>query len=537
MESVLTSGRTLERRLKIKNMRWIIEDQAFSADGIIRSLEAFPVELLKIYPRSFCQKNGLNYGLVRTPNGKKLAILGERSRVLKDPFQGNYHHQLLSLKLCDLSAGNTHSLMELFPYTKPVSLRKYQTTVGIGDRLGLAAPGHLRAIRRFYVHPVLTQQSVTKNTQTGRDFPKVIQDAAWAVFQENYQEGYGADGHHLQSLQEVRCAMNAGVSMVTLDLSNKVNPEVLGEPKERINRKFDEEIDEGDAKVMLHLFLGKEFVFRGADGEFTIRFNEEGVKRNALLFRKAFDFTEEVYEWIRSQRKNEGSIDIEISMAEAPFLTSPENHFFFILELSHRGVRIQSLVPRFVDGSRRRINDAGDREAFSRQLYLHTLIAQDYGNYKISIYSESDTFSPFYNPGESLKDFLHLKIHETSWREAMWLIAMANPTLFREMLSLARSRFEEVSKLCNGTIDPDPIPSLGKRRDDELPGLLEREESRRLLDRTCGYLLEAEDEAGRNLFRNRIYDTLMQYEEDYWSMLESHVEKHLKLFGIAKRQN
>ncbi|HXX33422.1 MAG TPA: tagaturonate epimerase family protein, partial [Thermodesulfobacteriota bacterium] len=278
-------------------------------------------------------------------------------------------------------------------------------------------------------------------------------------------------------------------------------------------------------------------VFRGADGEFTIRFNEEDVKRNALLFRKAFDFTEEVYEWIRSQRKNEGSIDIEISMAEAPFLTSPENHFFFILELSHRGVRIQSLVPRFVGGSRRRIDDAGDREAFSRQLYLHTLIAQDYGNYKISIYSESDTFSPFYNPGESPKDFLHLKIHETSWREAMRLIAMANPTLFREMFSFARSRFEEVSKLYNITIDSDPIPSLGKRSDEELPGLLEREESRKLLDTTYGYLLEAEDEAGKNLFRKRIYDTLMQYEEDYWSTLESHVEKHLKLFGIRKRQN
>ena len=215
MESILISGRIVERRLKIKNMRWINEDQALSAGGIIRSLKAFPVDLLKIYPRSFCHKNGVGYGLVRTPHGKKLAIMGERSLVLKEPFQGNCHPPLLSLKLCDLSAGNTESLMELFPYTKPVSLQKYPTTVGTEDRLGVATPGHLRAIGRFYVHPVLAQQSVMENSQTGMALTKVIRDAAWAIFQENYQEGYGVDGDHLQSLQEVECAVNAGVSMVT----------------------------------------------------------------------------------------------------------------------------------------------------------------------------------------------------------------------------------------------------------------------------------------------------------------------------------
>ena len=518
-------------------MQWINEDQAFSPGGMIRSLEAFPVELLKIYPRSLCHKNGLGYGLVRTRHGKKLAIMGERTRLLEDPFQGNYHHQVLSLKLCDLSAENTETLMELFPYTKPVSLRNYQTSVAMEDRLGVAVPGSLRAMRRFDVFPVLIQQSIAENTQTERNFTKLIQDAAWAVFQENYQEGYGAGGDHVQSLQEVKCAVNAGVSMVSLDLSQKVDIEALQAPKERIDRRFDEEIDEGDAKVMFHLFLGKEFVFRGNDGEWTIRFDEEGVKRNALLFGKAFDFTEEVYEWIRSRRKNEDSIDIEISMAGAPFPTSPENHFFFALELSQRGVRIQSLAPRFVDGSRRHTDDAGAKEAFSRQFYLHTLIAQDYGNYKIAIHSESNPSSLASNSGELGKKYLHLKIHETSWREAIRAIAMANPTLFREIFSFAQSRFEEVSRVCKGTIDPDRIPRLGKRTDEELPGFLEREVSIKLFDTTHGYLLEAEDQAGKNLFRNRIYDTLTQCEEDYWSMLESRVENHLKLFGIGKRQN
>jgi len=77
-------------------------------------------------------------------------------------------------------------------------------TIGTGDRLGVATPGHIRAIKKFQVHPVLAQQSVRENAQTGRSFTQVIQDAAWAVFQENYQEGYGADADHLKSLQEVK---------------------------------------------------------------------------------------------------------------------------------------------------------------------------------------------------------------------------------------------------------------------------------------------------------------------------------------------
>jgi hypothetical protein len=87
------------------------------------------------------------------------------------------------------------------------------------------------------------------------------------------------------------------------------------------------------------------------------------------------------------------------------------------------------------------------------------------------------------------------------------------------------------------TTDPGRIPNIGKRSDEELPGLLERTESRKFFDTTYGYLLNTKDPVGKNLFRDRIYDTLMQHEEDYWSMLETHVEKHLKLFGVGKKQN
>jgi len=517
-------------------MRSINEDEAPAQDQILRSLRAFPIDLLKIYPRSFCSKNGLGYGLIRTSEGKKLAIVGERSHVLRDGFEGDCHHRSSSLKLCDFSSENTECLMDLFPYTKPVSLRNHPMTIGTGDRLGLATPGHIRAVRKFQARPVLAQQSVRENERTGRNFTHVIRDAAWAVFQENYQDGYGADGDHLKSLREAKSALDAGASMITLDLSEKIDLEVLRQPEELVDRRFKEEIDEGDAKVIFHLFLDKEFVFKGTEGEFSVRFDEESVKRNTLLFRKALDFTEEVYEWIRFRRGNRGPIDFEISMDETSSPISPENHFFFALELSHRGVHIQSLAPRLVGEFQKGVDFRGDKKGFCGQFYRHVLIAQEYG-YKISIHSGSNKFSLFSDMGELSKRSLHLKTSGTSWVEAMRLIALIHPLLYREMHALALSQFKEASKPYHVTTDPNLIPKLEELSDEDLPTLLDREDCRQILHITYGVLLNAKNQSGEYLFKNRLYHTLTRYEEDYWSVLEAHIEKHLSSLGVKKREN
>ncbi len=509
--------------------------KAPAQDEILRSLKAFPIDLLKIYPKSFSCVNGLFYGLIRTSGGKRLAVMGERNHVLKDAFQGICHHQSLSLKVCDPTAENTECLLDLFPYTKPVSLRKYPMTIGTGDRLGVATPGHIRAIKKFQAHPVLAQQSSRENEQTGRNFPQVIRDAAWAVFQENYQEGYGADGDHLKSLQEVKIALDAGVSMVTLDLSEKINPEALQEPKEWIDRKFKEEINEGDAKVIFHLFLDKEFSLTGPHGKFSIQFNEESVKRNTLFFDRAFGFIEEVYELIRSRTGNRPLVDFELCLAGMPFPTSPENHFFFNLELSHRGVHIQSFAPRFVGEFQKGIDFHGNREDLRKQFYQHVLIAQEDGNYKISIHSGSDKFSILPMMGDLSKGGLHLKTAGTSWLEAIRLVALMSPALYREMHRFALSVFKEASRSCSVTPDLDQIPKLEKLSEEELPGLLDQDDSRQLLHITYGYLLNAKNDAGGSLFKDRLYPILTRYEEDYWALIERQIEKHLNSLGVEKK--
>jgi len=509
-------------------------NQTLTEKVILHSFKGFPINLLKIYPRSFSFLNGLMFGLVRIPEGRRLAVMGEKRSVLADPFRGGILSGTSSLKICDLSSENAECLMALFPFTKPRAILKYPTTLGTGDRLGVATPGHIRAIRTFRARPVFAQQSVRENTQTGRNFKEVIRDAAWAVFQENYREGYGADGDHLKSLQEIGNALDAGVSMITLDLSEKLNPEAFHAPIESISRTYRDEIGEEESKVLFHLFLGKEFHLQGPQGECRIQYDEESVKRNALLYHKAIDFTEEVYEFIRSRKGNRSPIDFEVSIDETPFPTPPENHLFFIIELNQKGIRIDSLAPRFIGEFQKGIDYRGDLRIFREQFSQHALIAQYYGNYKLSVHSGSDKFSVFPDVGKLAKDGFHLKTAGTSWLEAMRLIALKTPPLFREMHQVALASFTEASKLYHVTTDLRRIPNLETLHDRDLPALLDQVDPRQLLHITYGFLLNAKDREGKDLFRDRFYQTLAHYEEDYWSLLERHIQKHLTSLGVEK---
>ena len=127
-----------------------------------------------------------------------------------------------AIKRCPLTNENSKVIRSLFPFTNPVSHKKHACTIGLGDRLGLASPGHLRVIKDKNIFPVLAQQSIRELTLTGRTYEDVLAAAVWAVFQEGYKSGYGADGDHLKSREEVKMALDCGFTMITLDCSEHI---------------------------------------------------------------------------------------------------------------------------------------------------------------------------------------------------------------------------------------------------------------------------------------------------------------------------
>ncbi len=81
---------------------------------------------------------------------------------------------------------------ERLPWLKPQPLG-LSLSAGCGDRLGLATPGHIRALRAVGgIAPVLAQQSIRENARTGRTPQQVLADATWGVFQEGWRDPWGA---------------------------------------------------------------------------------------------------------------------------------------------------------------------------------------------------------------------------------------------------------------------------------------------------------------------------------------------------------
>jgi len=98
------------------------------------------------------------------------------------------------LRLCPLTSKNAMILREQLAWLYP-SLIGLKTSVGMGDRLGLATPGHIRALRAVggSIAPIFAQQSIRENRRTGRNPQQVLDDVTWGMFQEGWRGGAGAD--------------------------------------------------------------------------------------------------------------------------------------------------------------------------------------------------------------------------------------------------------------------------------------------------------------------------------------------------------
>ncbi|HID09420.1 TPA: hypothetical protein EYP13_04270, partial [Candidatus Micrarchaeota archaeon] len=120
-----------------------------------------------------------------------------------------------------LTPENATALMKLFSELKPRRLPQ-GPSFGFGDRIGLATPGHVRALRGARAFPVLAQQSVRENSRTGRSFAEVLADAVFGAFQEGYTDGFAADADHLKSIDDALEAAELGYTFFTCDPSDHI---------------------------------------------------------------------------------------------------------------------------------------------------------------------------------------------------------------------------------------------------------------------------------------------------------------------------
>ncbi len=373
--------------------------------------------------------------------------------------------------LTPLTHANAEALRGRFPFTKPCRVLTRPATCGVGDRLGIAAPGHIRAFENSGVSPVLAQQSMRELRLTGRTFADVIDAATFSAFRAGYEGGFGADGDHLKTFEDISSALEAGCTMITLDCSEHIHK------------------DARDAK---------------------------GIYGDAIAFAKA------VYDAFFAGGKYEADLEISIDETDAP--TSPEQHRYIARELSARGVEFATLAPRFCGEFQKGIDYIGDLAKFAREMEAHAGIAREFG-YKLSIHSGSDKFSAFPIIAKYAEGFFHLKTAGTSWLEAMRVVAMKDPALYREAHETAIISFNEARRFYHVTTNLQNVPELSALPDAELPSLFENPDARQLIHITYGFILA---NAG---LKSRLHALWRRERQAYSNALYRHIGRHLELIS------
>jgi hypothetical protein len=497
-----------------------------------------------LYPSSLCREDGLQYALLRLPGssggagwfarGRALGIFGS-GRGLPRPaeeFEGEeiaFEHPAagsggMRVRFCPLSHANAIALRRVLPFCAPSPLARQETTIGLGDRLGVAGPGHIRTVRLYRASPVLAQQSVRELELTGRSYEQVLDASTWAVFQEGYRHPWGADGDHLKTEEWVRTALRLGFTMITADVSDYIRNEYAGA---------------AGTEVMAHYGRLPESYRRRVEGAYlslrlkvgeglAVTFSPETLARTALVYGEAIEHAARLYR-AAAEESPGGRFDFELSVDETQTPTTPEAHAFVALEARAAGLRLSSLAPRFVGEFQKGIDYIGSVSEFERSLAAHAALARHFG-YRLSVHSGSDKFSVFPAVGRLTGGRFHLKTAGTSWLEAVKLMARLEPALYRRLHRAALERFDAATRYYHVSTDLARVPSLEGLEDGELPGLFDNPDARQLIHITYGELLR-DPSLGPELCA-----ALQRHQEAYWEALQIHIGRHLSTLAVPARK-
>lgn len=463
---------------------------------------------LVVYEQSVHEAMNSVYAIVRQGYEKYLLVYGKQAAA----YKGTQLAEQLSL--CPLSVENAEQLMRDFPWTKPVSRGDKSFTFGLGDRLGLATPGHIRALAGTDAFPIFAQQSIRELTLTNRTFPEVIASAAFAVFQEDYRTGYGADGDHLKTIEEITYALESACTMITLDSSEHIDTSANALEGEALDRAY--------MAVPEATRLRYELTYGDLDLPVVGVIDADDLKRIVLTFYRAIEHTKRCYAHMIGFGQ---AVDFEMSIDETPGVTSPEEHYVVAAELAAAKIDVSSMAPHFFGAFEKGIDYVGDLARFERELISHQAIADHFG-YRLSLHSGSDKFSVFPIFGRVTGGQAHTKTAGTNWLEAVRVVSQVDPVFFRRMLAYSIEHRPEAEKYYHISSKVADIVPLDSRTDAELPLYLDEDPARQTIHITYGLLLS------EPWFKEHFYRLLGEHEEAYAEALDKHIGRHLVDLGV-----
>jgi hypothetical protein len=498
--------------------------------------EMFEIELTddattKVYPRSVIKFKDVLFFIAKTGREKFLYLTSPDSRNdTFDSFDGtveiipdNYY-----LKKCFLNHTNVLAVQKIFPFTRPV-LIGIQNSFGFGDRLGLANTGHLQSLSGSNFRPVLAQQSIRELTRTQRQPEEVMDAAVWAVMQEGYQEGFGADADHLKTTDDIDRMVEAGFTMFTIDPGDHVDNQADHlKPAEMEKRLIDLpwKILDDSLHSMEVRYLGQKF---DISSDLQLQPEKTDLHQALVKYGKALSHIKTMTDHLETKYSHHPH-EIEVSVDETESVTTPFEHFFIANELMRLGVTFISLAPRFIGSFEKGIDYKGDIDIFRKEYSKHLQIAEYFGTYKISLHSGSDKFSVYRVIGSFQEGHIHVKTAGTSYLEALRVLAAKEPDFFRQILDFSKQLYEIEKKSYHVSADQSRVPDGKELNNKDLLNLFNNDDARQVLHVTFGRVLTEKDAEGNYMFLDRILDDLKTYEDTYDQFLREHFRKHLEPF-------
>ena len=478
---------------------------------------------LPLLPQSLVGWEGVEYGMTRSAGGRQLLILANVSEKQLLGFEGN--RQEINGKVlvtAPLSADNAAVLRSRLTWLQP-GLTGLKTSAGMGDRLGLATPGHVRAVRACggRVFPIFAQQSIREMARTGRTPQQVMDDAVWGIFQESWRDGFGADADHLKTTQDIDACLAAGFTFFTIDPGEFVDDRA--ETGSVVELKHLVQDLPANMQLSENGLLGKEVALE----QFFLRFTEDILQKAMVKYGRAVWHVAEMYRHLATAAGRR-PFELEVSVDETAQPTSHAEHYYIASELKRLGVKWVSLAPRYVGAFEKGVDYIGDPAAFEQDIAGHAAIARYFGPYKLSLHSGSDKFSIYPTAVRQTRGLVHLKTAGTSYLEAIRTVAALDPLLFREIYAFSLGRYEQDKASYHVSARLERAPGL--TNDASLAGILDQFDAREILHVCFGSVLKEKQLDGTYCFYDRLISLLENNPEVYAANLEHHFLRHLEPF-------
>ncbi|WP_026370594.1 tagaturonate epimerase family protein [Kallotenue papyrolyticum] len=488
---------------------------------------------LDLAPRSVVVADGVEYGLARLADGDwRLAVLAATPEELHGFAGERSQHEGHALLVGPCHAANAAALRARLAWLQPRVLG-LQPSAGLGDRLGLATPGHVRAVRAVGggIAPIFAQQSIREMQRTGRTPQQVMDDATWGVFAEGWRDGFGADADHLKTLEDVEQCVAAGYTFYTVDPGAYVDDRAASADPPELERLFAalpwDALEDRPADL-LRRYADLRLELEGH----RVALDQVAARRAAVKYGRAVAHVARMYRHLLAVA-GDRPVELEVSVDETTYPTSHAEHVYLASELQRLGVRWVSLAPRYVGRFEKGVDYVGDLAAFEADFAAHAAIARQFGPYKLSLHSGSDKFSIYPIVARQSRGLAHLKTAGTSYLEALRAIAHLEPALFRAIYAFARQQYPTDRASYHVSAELERAPQPEELDDAGLPTLLEHFHAREILHVTFGSVLTARTSTGELRFGARLMQVLQRHPEEYARHLETHFVRHLQPFAAV----